>query len=267
MLKSHSNGNLPVIGANMLYTGSPKLRKNRGNTRDYYLVQHLYVEGILRAGGLPLLTPCVEDSDTLARFAERADGFLFIGGPDYPPSWYNEEPHEKSAHHLRERVKCDLLLIRHVLKRNIPIFGICAGAQLLNIALGGKLIQHLSNAESHTGEHYHQTEICEETLLGDCLKTRFCELNSSHHQAVDPAHLGQGLRISAYADDGTVEAVEAVAPPFRLGLQFHLERHRDEELRRRVFEPFVEAARAHAKQAATQNTAALSDGFPVNRNL
>ena len=236
----------PLIGINMLYTSFPHIREKYGTMKDFYMIQHLYVEGIVNAGGIPVLIPSVEKKDLLAKYAEKVDAFLFIGGPDYPSRFYNEVPHEKNASHARERQDSDILLIREVLQREIPILGICAGAQILNIALGGKLIQDIPNAEKHVKEQYHNAEICDNTLLKKLLQADICQLNSSHHQAVDPEHLGCGCRVSAYAEDGTIEAFEGMGSPFMLGVQFHIERHRNVEYRKRVFFAFIESAKEYA---------------------
>ena len=245
MLNTQENSYTPVIGINMLYTGFPDIRKEKGHMNDFYMVKHLYVEGILNAGGIPMLTPSIEKKDVLAKFVEKVDAFLFIGGPDYPSSLYDEEPHKKNASCFRERQDADLLLMKDVLAKEMPILGICAGAQMLNIALGGKLIQHLPNAEKHVDEQYHLAKICKNTMLSELLETNECEINSSHHQAVDPLYIGKDCKISAYADDGTIEAFELAKPPFRLGLQFHIERHRNEKFRESIFTAFIEKAKEY----------------------
>ncbi|MCK5845653.1 MAG: gamma-glutamyl-gamma-aminobutyrate hydrolase family protein [Victivallales bacterium] len=232
----------PLIGVNMLYSGLPENRTLYGSMKDFFMVPHLYIEGIINAGGIPLMTPSIEDPSIISAFAERVDGFLFIGGPDYPSRLYGESPHEKNASSERERQDADIPLVEKVLSSDIPVLGICAGAQIINIALGGKLIQHLPNAESHVGECYHLIDVASGSKLGELMNTGECEVNSSHHQALNPDYLPKELVVTAKAKDGTIEAVEFVNHPFRLGLQFHIERHRDLEYRRNVFEAFINAA-------------------------
>lgn len=228
-----------VIGVNMVYAGDRETRGLFGDIFDNYYVNHHYPEEILASGGVPMLIPPVEDETILNLYLDHVDAFLFIGGTDYPPEWYGEEPHPKNAYKNKERPSCDYLLMRGALERKMPILGICNGAQLLSVLRGGKLIQHIENAEKHTLEKYHGAEIRGGKILKNLLDKDVFEVNSAHHQAVDPDCPGEGIVISAVADDGTVEAIEEKGEIFRLGLQFHIERHKNKNFRRKVFDEFV----------------------------
>jgi putative glutamine amidotransferase len=210
--------------------------------RDRIQVPELYIRHILNAGGLPFLIPCIEDAEQIKLFVEVLDGCVFIGGPDYPAAFFNEAETPENKAHLRLRPEFEFILMKEVLAAEIPILGICAGEQLLNIALGGKIIQHIDTADAHYDEQYHNCRISPDSLLGKITGKSTLMINSYHHQAVDPDALGKGLKISAVADDGIVEAIEGTGNVFRLGLQFHAERHHDKDLSQLIFRRFIEAA-------------------------
>ena len=229
---------LPVIGisTHLKYGDDYK-----SSFRDRLQVPELYVRRVFNAGAFPLLIPCVEDIEQIELFAGLLDGCVFIGGPDYPAEFFNEIDSPENKAYLRLRPGFEFHLMKTILSRNIPILGICAGEQLLNIALGGKIIQHIPTAKAHYDEQYHNCRVTADGLLRKIAGKDSFEVNSYHHQAVDPAALGTGLKITAVADDGIVEAVEGTGEVFRLGLQFHAERHRDEAFSERIFDHFTAA--------------------------
>jgi len=213
----------------------------KSSFRNHILVPELYVQRVLNAGAFPLLIPCVEDIGQIELFAELLDACVFIGGPDYPAKFFNEEDFPENKAYLRLRPDFEFHLMKSVLDKKIPILGICAGQQLLNIALGGKIIQHIPTAKEHYDEQYHNCKITADGLLKDIVGDDNFEVNSYHHQAVDPDNLGKGLKVTAIADDGIVEAIEGTGEVFQLGLQFHAERHHNEDFSERIFKRFVEA--------------------------
>jgi gamma-glutamyl-gamma-aminobutyrate hydrolase PuuD len=158
-----------------------------------------------------------------------ADGVLLIGGRDYDPADYGESPHPETVMN-RMRPHFDIAFGKAVLKREMPVLGICAGCQLLNIVSGGKLIQHLENAEEHRNGVFHRAKILQDGFFargaglsaGDEMT-----VNSYHHQAVSPAAVGAGFNITAQAFDGSVEAIEREGSRMVLGVQFHPERMND----------------------------------------
>ena len=138
----------------------------------------------------------------------------------------------------------DIAFGEAVMRKNIPVLGICAGCQLLNIITGGKLIQHLPNAEKHTGGMIHEAVVTKSGFFAEAIGKAPGEklmVNSFHHQALDPEHLGNGLEIAAVAFDGTVEAVEMPGKRMVLGVQFHPERMDD--LAPEIFGLLVKEAR------------------------
>lgn len=229
-----------LIGVSSLHVPDETCER-RGN----YQVQHLYVEKVIESGGLPVIVPTLENKQMLGAYLNRIHAFVFIGGPDYPAEYYGESQHPQNKSHVRSRSEFDMLLMREALKTDLPILGICAGEQLMNIALGGKIIQHLNNAEKHVDEQYHSATILDDTILRALTGTSTFEMNSCHHQAVQPGALGRDLIISAFADDGTVEAIEGTGDQFRLGLQFHIERHKNKQFTKSVFDLLMEKAREY----------------------
>jgi len=224
----------PIIGINL------DVAEADGRSRLSLPVE--YVDAVVESGGRPRLVAALGDESLLRDEAEGVEAFLFIGGADYPSSSYGELPHEKARPMSRRRATSDLLLARFVLQRTIPVLGICGGCQLLSIAAGGKLVQHLHRAEGHRGRR-HDVELAAGSRLARIFGASRIEVNSSHHQAVNPAVPGRELAITARADDGTVEAVEATGRRFLLGVQWHPERL-EETHRRQLFGALVSAAKA-----------------------
>ena len=191
------------------------------------------------------------DSD-LDVVLSRLNGLLLIGGPDYCPTRYGEEVTEKV--HLIDPVRedFDFRLVDSVLnKSEMPILGICGGCQLLNIALGGSLFQHIEDDEVvHSNEsgwskdpRKHDVVVKPDTLLATIYVDQRISVPTSHHQAVKD--VGRDLKVCANADDGVIEAIEHSLRPFTLGVQWHPER--DFASNRSIFEQFIE----HSQRVAT----------------
>lgn len=199
------------------------------NGRECEILVSQYAERVSDAGGVPILIPSIEKEEIIQTLLARADGVLLIGGKDYPPSFYGETAHP-ATQTTRMRPLFDLAFARAALQSDLPILGICAGCQLLNIALGGKLIQHLGNAEKHTQGAMHEATIVRDGFFSRAVGKKAGEkitVNSFHHQAVDPAHPGRGLVVTATAFDGSVEALEIPGARMVAGVQFHPERMDD----------------------------------------
>lgn len=215
---------------------------------NLYLFPEPYVNCIIAAGALPLLVPCHRNLRELDRYIDMADGFVFIGGPDYPSKYYGVKPHPLSVFLHPRRAEADLYLARSVLRRKIPALGICAGHQLINIALGGKLVQHVprhratkAQAKRHERKK-HAVEIRDGRILSRLFGKKRIEVNSSHHQAIPLSALGVGLQAVAFADGGIIEAVESLDHPFVLGLQWHPERMPWRSHGSKIFGALIKAA-------------------------
>jgi putative glutamine amidotransferase len=206
------------------------------------LVPAEYVRAVTRAGGAPLLVP---PGAGIAETVGAVDALIFSGGSDLDPGLYGEEPHRETVGIVPERDDFELALMEAALARDMPILAICRGSQVLNVALGGNLEQHVPDRVG-TSVHKetpgvfaeHDVEVLTETRLAAILGDRH-DVKSHHHQGF--AALGRGLRESARAPDGTVEAVEAPARRFTLGVLWHPEAGEDMAL----FEALVAEAAEH----------------------
>jgi putative glutamine amidotransferase len=218
-----------------------------------YMVQIGYVDCVAAAGGLPLVAPCVSDEEVRAQYVKSADGFFFIGGGDVPPALYGAEPHHTVKPQADERARVDQALVRAALDGTCPVLGICGGHQLLHIARGGSLIQHLETADAHVAPNEHDIDIVPGSRLAGICSANRISVNSRHHQAVDPSTLHESYRVTARSGDGVVEAIEAADERFVLGVQWHPEFTSatgalpDPAMAAALFGHFIEAARVHAR--------------------
>jgi putative glutamine amidotransferase len=207
------------------------------------LVPAEYVRAVTRAGGAPLLVP---PGAGIEETVEGVDALVFSGGSDLDPGLYGEEPHSETTGIVRERDDFELALMEAALARDMPILAICRGSQVLNVALGGNLEQHVPDRVG-TSVHKetpgvfaeHDVEVLTKTRLAGILGDRH-DVKSHHHQGFDS--LGRGLRESARAPDGTVEALEDPARRFTLGVLWHPEAGEDMAL----FEALVAEAAEYA---------------------
>ena len=225
-------------------------RETRAPGRRAHVLYDDYVQAVLASGGLPVLLPAVRCADGRAGYAQRLHGLLIPGSPaDVDPACYGEEPHPRLGPVNSPRTDFEIQLVRLALARELPVFGICGGAQVLNVALGGALYQDIPSqvpkAYKHSGspERAHTVDIVPNTRLAAILGMPEMRVNSLHHQAVKVP--GQGLVVSASARDGVIEAVEIPGRPFVLGVQWHPEQlFMEDEGALRLFSAFVQAAAA-----------------------
>jgi len=189
-----------------------------------------YLQSVLRSGGTPLLLPCLADSAAIHAALQVADGVIISGGGDILSLLYGEEPHPLSKLHDPTRDTMEIEMTREALAMGLPVLGICRGQQLLNIALGGTLVQDIPSQVPDAVKHFadgldvvllHSVDIVENSLLSRVLGATTLAVNSWHHQAV--RDLGNGLRASAVARDGVVEAIEATEGTPLLAVQWHPE--------------------------------------------
>jgi putative glutamine amidotransferase len=206
------------------------------------LIPHDYVRAVEEAGGRPLLVPPSDEG--IDETLDSLDGIVFSGGSDLDPGHYGAEPHAETFGIHAERDRAELELMKAALERDMPVLGICRGIQVLNVARGGNLIQHLPEIVGHEGHKHnppgafidHDVAIEPETTLAQILGERH-GVKSHHHQGLDA--VGEGLRVSAHAEDGSVEGVEDPERRFALGVLWHPEAGED----RKLFEALVEQAR------------------------
>jgi putative glutamine amidotransferase len=200
--------------------------------REAFLLSRAYVDAVQRAGGLAFMVP--PDAETAAEpdaVLDVLDGLILAGGADVDPGSYGAEPHRCTTSTRPERDAAEIPLARRAVERDVPLLGICRGMQLLNVARGGTLIQHLPDDLGH-GDHRRHLGSFDDAdhdvrLAPGSLAARACgELvhatKSHHHQAVD--RLGDGLVASGWSElDDLVEAVEASDSRWVLGVQWHPE--------------------------------------------
>jgi putative glutamine amidotransferase len=185
-----------------------------------------YVAAILAHGGSPLVFPTIADKDAILSVAKVCDGFLFAGGEDIDPARYNEEPDPALGTVDTIRDILEFTVFEFAASRKKPVLGICRGHQLINVGLGGSLIQDLPSAKyfhpsRDLSELVHDVILEHDSGLADLLGKQSIAVNSSHHQAVKEC--GKGLRVVARSPDGVVEAIEGTDDWFLVGVQCHPE--------------------------------------------
>jgi putative glutamine amidotransferase len=217
---------------------------------DSALVPHDYVLAVERAGGRALLVP--PSTDGVDETLDVLDGLLFSGGADIDPGRYGQDPHPATDSPFPLRDDAELTLLRAALERDLPVLGICRGSQVLNVALGGDLVQHLPDVvgdekHKHTPGTYadHEVEIEAASRLGRLIGER-APVKSHHHQGY--GRLGEGLRATARAEDGTVEGLEEPSRRFAVGVLWHPEVGEDA----RLFQELVAQARGYREERASR---------------
>ena len=212
-----------------------------------------YEESVRRAGGdVRLLDPA---ADSPANVIESVQGLLLTGGGDVRPDLYGAVTHPAFDPAEPGRDEYEMALVRLAMENDVPIFAICRGVQLLNVARGGTLIQHIPDEVGTSVEHRikeprfaiaHDVWLTPDSLLERTMRERLedadsCAVNSRHHQA--PKELGERLVATATAPDGVIEAIEDPGRRFCLGVQWHPENFWRTGEFRTLFEGFVEACR------------------------
>jgi putative glutamine amidotransferase len=199
-----------------------------------------YVDAVERAGGRPLLVPPSDHG--VEETLDVLDGLLFSGGSDLDPSLYGQAPHPATNGIVAERDRGELALLEAALARDLPLLAVCRGSQVLNVARGGELVQHLPDEVGHDRHKHtpgvfadHDVTIEPASGLGALLGDR-APVKSHHHQGI--GRLGAGLRAVAWADDGTPEGIEDPERRLAVGVLWHPEAGEDGAL----FDALVAAA-------------------------
>ena len=220
-----------------------------------------YVEGVAGAGGAPVVLPPVGDESSAEALIHSLDGLLLSGGSDLDPGYYGEEPVPELGVTLPERDAFEMALVGLALRRGMPVFGICRGMQVLNVALGGTLYQDLpSQWEQDPLKHRqdtpkwqptHEVRVSEGSYIAEVMGRESVKVNSYHHQGI--RDLAEGLIVTGRSSDGVIEAVEAedLSERWLLGVQWHAEAMRGAGPQQEsLFEAHVSAAEGHALRRA-----------------
>jgi gamma-glutamyl-gamma-aminobutyrate hydrolase PuuD len=214
------------------------------------LIPYDYVRAVEAAGGRALLVPPSEDA--IEETLDALDGIVFSGGNDMEPSTYGADAHPETNGTNPARDRGELALLTAALARDLPVLAVCRGFEVLNVARGGDLVQHLPEQVGHESHRVvlgsfsdHGVRVDESSRLGSLVGDAVPAVKSHHHQAL--GRVGEGLREVAWADDGTVEGVEDPDARFAVGVLWHPEAGED----RKLFEALVAEARAYREDKAS----------------
>jgi putative glutamine amidotransferase len=217
----------PLIGVT---TGREKSQRFFG--LSLYIMNQTYVRTLENLGALPVMIPLNMSEATLYGIFSHLDGLFLPGGEDIDPANYGSERHPLLGATDKERDRTELLMTRWALATGMPVLGVCRGVQMINVACGGTLTQDLHSEQPDLAKHdyfpptferyriSHRIDIEPDSMLAHAMG-QVHEVNSMHHQGIE--RIGYGLRVTARADDGLPEALEAPALPFVVGVQWHPE--------------------------------------------
>ncbi|HTJ77137.1 MAG TPA: gamma-glutamyl-gamma-aminobutyrate hydrolase family protein [Acidimicrobiales bacterium] len=240
----------PVIGI----SAHPRMVQTATGMALLHTSSRFYVEGVERAGGVPVILP-VLDPDAVEHLLPAVDGVLLTGGGDVQPSRYGARPIAETHNVDPLRDAFEIRLIEAAIEADLPLLATCRGMQVLNVAMGGSLVQHVPHA---TGQQHdladrwregvHRVKIEPDSHLAEALGATEVEVNSIHHQAVDVA--APGTRAVAWAEDDTIEAIEVPGSPHVVAVQWHPELLEDWPEQQGLFRQLVEHAASRARARA-----------------
>jgi putative glutamine amidotransferase len=253
---THSRSRRPIIGIPCSIYPDSWFTPANGNAVSY-------LRALEAAGGIPALIHLTRDAEVLDTHYQRCDGLLFAGGEDVDPAQYGAAPHSSLGKTNPAQDEVEVALARRAVADGKPVLGICRGVQLLNVALGGSLYQDIGSEIAGALDHQESIErrdmshlahpigLAEGSWLAACLDTSQIAVNTLHHQSLK--EIAPGLRVTARAPDGVVEAVEGAGAGFVLGVQCHPEELWDHSNRRwaRMFEGFVSVLRQYSAERRT----------------
>lgn len=216
-----------------------------------------YLAAVEAAGGAPLILPFVAAKGALGRYLDAVEGLLISGGNfDIHPRFYGEPAIKQLGNLIPERTDFELKLLELALARDLPVLGICGGAQAINVVLGGSLYQDIGAQCPGAGKHRqgeetpcggHRIDVKQGTRLSAIVRRPSLNVNTSHHQAVK--RLGRGLVVNAVAEDGVIEGIESTRHSFVIGVQWHPEvlapRHPPQ---RRLMRAFIARCRNYRRR-------------------
>jgi putative glutamine amidotransferase len=214
----------------------------------WYALRQNYCEAVVRAGGLPILLP--HEPEQAAAYLDRIDGLVITGGAfDVDPSLFGASIRHATVKTKDKRTAFELAITKGAIERDLPILGICGGQQLLNVVLGGTLIQHIPDEVGAALPHEqpnprtepgHHVTVKKGTLLHRICGVDELAVNSAHHQAAKD--VGPGVVVDAVAEDGVIEGIELPGKRFCLGVQWHPE-YSISSGDTKIFDAFIAASR------------------------
>jgi putative glutamine amidotransferase len=220
--------------------------------------QRTYSRAVVAAGGLPVILPAHHElAGDPGALIEMLDGLIMPGGTDLDPRLYGAEPDERTSGVSAERDAFELALMRRALEVEIPLLAICRGMQLLNVALGGTLEQHIPGAERHLHTpgvfSDHEVRLEPGSLVAAAAGAEQLQVSSHHHQGI--GRLGEGLKVTGRSvPDGVAEAIELAAGDHAIGILWHTEEEQDSPL----VADLVAAAREHCERESARDTGVAS---------
>jgi putative glutamine amidotransferase len=243
----------PLIGV-----ATQTLPPIEGERPPCWIMGQRYIEALRATGAAPILLPLLtHDPDAMRDIFDRLDGVFLTGGVDVDPSRYGENKHPLCGTTDPDRDAIELMLLKHAMDHHLPVLAVCRGIQILNVACGGTLYQDVSAQVPAAMKHdyfptpanpsrtylAHDITVTPGSLLADILGETVVSVNSMHHQAIKD--LAAGLKPTAFAPDGIIEAVEGTNGQYLIAVQWHPEELADSQPgMRRLFSSFVEAAAA-----------------------
>lgn len=236
--------NKPLIGLNADF------RSAQGNQPSFSVVTAGYYDSIVRAGGVPVIVPPLQEEEDINGLLERLDGFVMIGGADLDPRLDGFMLHPTVRNMDRRRESFDRKLMNAIYETRLPVFGIGVGMQLLNVTCGGNLFLHIPediptaipHKDPQDPGHRHSLDVVPGSLMERVYGDGEIRVSSRHHMAID--ELAPGFAVTARCPDGVVEAIESeMSDWFAIGTQFHPENEAASALDVRIFEEFLDLIR------------------------
>ncbi len=213
-------------------------------------LQHSYLNAIVQAGGVPVPIPSMLPDEDFLDLYSRLDGILFSGGGDVSKKYFNGSDHPRIGEVDNGRDTTEITLMRTAVNDGKPVLGICRGAQVMNIALGGTLYTHIPAQLKGAVDHdypgdlrqviVHPVNVDETTRSAEIFGETLLNVNSLHHQGLKD--IAPSLRVAGHAPDGLVEVVEIPDHPYAIAVQWHPEWLTDQPAMQRLFKSFVDAA-------------------------
>ncbi len=241
----------PLIGINADFRSATK------DSPAFTFLSAGYHDAIVKAGGIPVVVPALDNETDLNCVLDTLQGFVLIGGADLDPrrDGFMLHPSVRSLEKRRETF--DRMLVRLIAERRMSVFGIGVGMQLLNVSQGGNLFLHIAedlpqavpHKDPQDRNHRHGLEVTPGSLMERVYGDGEIRVNSMHHMALD--EIAPGFAVTARCPDGVIEAIESEMPDwFAIGTQFHPEAESASALDQRIFEEFIDGVRERIAEEA-----------------